>query len=100
MKRNYKRTSSNNLPISSLGSELDNPDDVVVHFLYFSVLPDSRLYVLQNLHPSHVIHQAGHVAVLDASNPAHPTDPVDVVRGVHGEVVVDNMTAVKPLLRI
>ena len=37
------------------------------------------------------------MAVLDASNPAHPTDPVDVVRGVHGEVVVDDMTAVNPL---
>ena len=92
--------SSNNLPVSSLGSELDDPDDVVVHFLYFFVLPNGRLNVLQNLHASQVIYQAGDVAVGDSSNPSHPPHPVDVVSGVHREVVVDNVTAVKPLLKI
>ena len=89
----------NDLLISPLCSELDNPDDVVVHFLYLHVLPHGRLYVLQHHHTPHVVHQTGDVTVADATHSSHSAHPVDVVRGVQGEVVVYNVTAIKPLLK-
>ena len=96
----FQKALSNDLPISSLCSELDNPDDVVVHFLYLDVLPDGRLYVLQDHHTPRVVHKTGDMTVVDSSNPPHPPHPVDVVRGVQGEVVVYNVTAIiKPLLK-
>ena len=90
--------SSQNLPVTvPLCSELNYPDDVVVDFLYFNVLPDGALDVLQDHDASLVVHQAGDVAVGDASHPAHSAYPVNVVSGVEWKVVVDDVTEIKTI---
>ena len=70
---------------------LDDPDDVVVDLPDLRVLPDGGLDVLQHLHLGGSAHEAGHLAVPQPADPAHPAHAVDVVRRVQGEVVVDNM---------
>ena len=71
-----------------LGSVLNDPDDVVVDILYFTVLPDRGLDVLEDLDTGHGVHQAGNPPVLGAVHSPHPAHAVDVVCGVQGEVVV------------
>ena len=80
-----------------LCSELNYPDDVVVDFLYFNVLPDGALDILQDHDASLVVHQAGDVTVGDASHPAHSAHPVNVVSGVEWKVVVDDVTEIKTI---
>ena len=84
----------------SLRSVLNDPDDVVVDILDLAVLPDRGLDVLQNLDSGQGVHQAGHPPVLHAADPPHAAHAVDVVCGVQGEVVVNNMTVNTPLLWI
>ena len=83
----------------SLRSVLNDPDDVVVDILDLAVLPDRGLDVLEDLDPGQGVHQAGHPPVLDAADPPHPAHAVDVVGGVQGEVVVNNVTATIFLLK-
>ena len=82
-----------------LRSVLYDPDYVVVDILDLAVLPDGGLDVLQNLDPGQRIYQAGHTPVLDTAHPPHPAHAMDVVCGVQGEVVVNNVTATIFLLK-
>ena len=84
----------------SLRSVLNDPDDVVVDILDLAILPDRGLDVLQNLDPGQRIHKAGHPPVLHAADPPNAAHAVDVVCGVQGEVVVNNVTATIFLLKL
>ena len=70
---------------------LDDPDDVVVDVADLHVLPNGRLDVLNHLYPSHGVHQASHLAILDAVHPSHSSNSVNVVSRIQREIIVYHM---------
>jgi hypothetical protein len=51
-----------------LSSCLHNPDDIIIHIVNLHILPHSCLQVLQDHHPSQIIHQAGDMTILKTTD--------------------------------